>query len=903
MARPVIATKLYVPRLRRGLVPRQRLRERLRLGDQSRLTLVSAPAGFGKTTLLAEWLAGTPGQDRSVAWVSLDSSDNDPATFWAYVLTALQAALPGVGATALELVASAPSSTEHLLTTLLNELATASGEVWLVLDDYHVIDSREVGAGVAFFLEHLPPRVHVLLSTRADPDLPLARWRVRGELTEIRAVDLRFTSEEAAAYLGEATGVHLSADDVAVLGERTEGWIAALQLAALSIRGREDATGFIARFAGNDRYVLDYLVEEVLLQQPDPVRSFLLQSAVLDRLTGPLCDAVTGRTDGSEMLADLERANLFLVPLDDDRTWYRYHRLFADVLRSRLLSERPEQPAVLHLRASRWFELNDLAEDAVGHALAAGDVVRAAHLMELAVPAIRRDRREGLLFGWLAALPEDLLRRSPVLSVFAGFMLMASGDLEAVETRLDDAERVLAAVAPGSAPPGADTDELRMLPATIAVYRAFLAQARGDEAGMVLHAQHALDLAGPGDHLARGSAFGFLGLAAWVRGDVTTALRTFTQAVASLHAAGTLVDELSSTVVLADMWLVAGRPSKAHRVCERALLLAEATGEPVARATADLHVELSEIDREAGDLAAAREHLAAAAAFVERVPMAESRYRWFVAMARVAEAEGDADRAIDLLNRAEHFYRPGFYPDVRPIAAMRARVWINQGNLTEAADWAAARGVPSTGEVGYLSEFDHLTVVRLLIAQFRVNQRPGEIDRARDLLDRLRGPAEATGRGGSLIEIRMLDALVHDAGGDRPGALARLGLGWTEMLEPEGYVRLFLDEGEPMLALLHAATDEDGAGRHARRVLDLVAPSASASPDQEQRRPSSMSLLSERELQVLRLLDSGLTGPEIAREMFVSPNTLKTHVKHIFTKLDVTNRRAAVLRARAHGVI
>jgi LuxR family maltose regulon positive regulatory protein len=330
----MIATKLYVPKLRLGLVTRPRLRVRLRRGAESRLTLVSAPAGFGKTTLLAEWLAEAPGEDRSVAWLSLDSSDNEPASFWTCVVTALQTAVPVVGSSALELIASSPLPTDLVLTTVLNELAAAPGEVWLVLDDYHLVDSHDVRDGMAFLLEHLPPHAHVVISTRADPDLPLSRWRVRGELVEIRAADLRFTSDETATYLNIATGVHLAARDVEVLEERTEGWIAALQLAALSIRGREDVSSFIARFAGNDRYVVDYLVEEVLAHQPEPVREFLLHTAVLDRLTGPLCDALTGRDDGSPTLTTLERANLFLVPLDDQRRWYRYHHLFADVLRA-----------------------------------------------------------------------------------------------------------------------------------------------------------------------------------------------------------------------------------------------------------------------------------------------------------------------------------------------------------------------------------------------------------------------------------------------------------------------------------------------------------------------------------------------------------------------------------------
>ncbi len=903
MARPMIATKLYVPKLRRGLVARPRLLGRLRRGEESRLTLVSAPAGFGKTTLLAEWLGETPGEDRCVAWLSLDHSDNEPSLFWTYVVAALQRAVPGVGSGALELIASSPLPTDLVLTTLLNELAAAPGEVWLVLDDYHLVDSRDVRDGMTLLLEHLPPHVHVVLSTRADPDLPLARWRVRGELVEIRAADLRFTSDEAATYLNEATGLHLAAGDIEVLEERTEGWIAALQLAALSIQGRDDISGFIARFAGNDRYLVDYLVEEVLTHQPEPVREFLLQTAVLDRLTGPLCEAVTGHDDGSHMLTTLERANLFLVALDDQRQWYRYHHLFADVLRVRLLAEQPDLVPLLHQRASSWYAAHDWAEEAVRHALAGRDFDRAAYLMELAVPAIRRNRHEAILLGWLKALPDEAIRRSPVLSVFFGYMLMESGDLDAFEPRLDDAERALAAAPDASAAPWAKTEELRTLPATIALYRASLAQARGDVAGTVEYARRALDLAGPGDHLARGGAAGFLALASWAQGNVSSALETFTQAVASLHAAGNLVDELSSTVVLADMWLAAGRPGTARRLYERALEVSDAHGEPVLRATPDLHVGLSELDYEGGDLEAAKRHLERAAALGEGAAMAEGRYRWFVAMGRIADAEGNPQEAITLLDTAEQLYRPGFFPDLRPIAAMKARVWITRGNLSQADDWARERGVSATDDAAYLSEFDHLTLVRLLIAQHRAHPDPGAIDQAVGLLDRLHEAAETSGRAGSLVEIRVLQALARDAQGHRPQALQSLGQAWSLAPEPDGYVRLFLDEGASMVELLRDAERQGPAGDHARRLLSFIEARDGDAAGAGGPVPPSAEVLTERELQVLRLLASELSGPQIARELFVSHNTLRTHTKHIFTKLEVTTRRAAVRRARERGLI
>ena len=859
---------------------------------------MSAPAGFGKTTLLAEWLATGAEPDRAVAWLSLDQADGEAASFWTGVVTALDGAVLDDRSRALDLTGSTPLPVDHLLTVLLNELAETTPETWLVLDDYHLVDNRDTDRAVAFLLDHLPPNVHVVISTRADPDLPLSRWRVRGELVEVRAADLRFTPDEADAYLNVASGLALTAEQVGALEQRTEGWIAALQLAALSLRGRADVGGFIAAFDGDDRYVVDYLVDEVLNDQPEPVRRFLSRSAVLDRLTGPLCDAVTGDHDGREMLTALERANLFVVPLDDRREWYRFHHLFADVLRARLLAEQPELVPILHERASQWYEQHELTDESVRHAMAAGDIGRVVHLMELAVASVRRNRQESAFMGWLKALPDEAVRRSPVLSVFSAYAHMASGELDGVEPRLVDAERELARIPTGSERPWADTDELRTLPATIAVYRASLAQARGDIPATKEQARRALELAGPTDHLARGSAAGFLGLAAWADGDVTAALETFTQAVDSLHAAGALVDELSSTVILADLWLAAGRPRTAERLYQRTLRRAEAHGDAVVRAAADLHVGLSETEAERGDLDGARRHLETAASLGDPGAMAESGYRWFVAMARLAEAEGDPAEAVALLDRAEELYRPSFFPDVRPIAAMRARVRIRQGDLRPAGAWAAERGVAATDDPRYLREFDHLTLVRLRIAQHLAGPGEGSLDDVSGLLDRLEAAADPAGRAGSVLEIRVLRALTFDAHGLRSRAVVELARALTEAPEPEGYGRLFLDEGRWMTELLRDVTRPAAAAGQARRLLGAGVVDAGA-----REAASPAETLSDRELQVLRLLGSELSGPEIARRLFVSPNTLRTHTKHIFTKLDVTSRRAAVRRAQERGLM
>src|SRR4051794_11873627 len=900
----LLVTKLHVPAPGSRLVSRPRLLDRL--GPLRTLTLVSAPAGFGKTTLLAEWMAhnGRCEPDVRVAWLSLDDGDNDPSRFLAYVVAALQTLDAGVGNEALSLLDDAPAlPVDVVLTALINNAAWASGRIVLVLDDYHVIDAPPVHQAVGFLLDHLPPQLHLVIASRSDPPLPLARLRSRGELTELRSADLRFTAEEAVDFLNGAMGLGLSTADVVALETRTEGWVAGLQLAALSLRQHEDVAGFISTFTGSHRFVLDYLVEEVLRHQPDSVRRFLLGTAFLDRLTGPLCDTVTGLDGGNAMLAGLERDNLFVVPLDDQRQWYRYHHLFADVLRSRVLQEQPDHVPALHSAASEWYERNGFAEDAVRHALAAGDFERAAGLIEGALPEARRSRHDAMLIGWLTALPDELVRRRPPHSVARAWLLLVSGHLDAVEPWLDEAERGLGAALPTGHPPGASAantsvegEELHALPMTIAIYRASLAQARGDISGTAEHARHALELTKPGDHLERGAAAGLLGLASWAGGDLETAVETFGVAVTGLHAAGNLADELSSTVVFADMQIARGRLQQARRMYERALDLASAYGEP--RATADLHVGLSELLREQGDLNAATKHLQASRALGEHTSLTENRYRWFVAMARIREAEGDRDGAIELLGKAERRYVPGFFPNVRPIAAMKARLRIGQGRLPEAQDWSRERGLSTADELSYLHEFEHLTLARLLLAEHREHGGQAALRDAVGLLERLLRAAEASGRTGSVNEILVLQALAHEAQGHRAPALVALERALIQT-RPEGYVRLFLDEAAPMAALLRAAAQQGIAPDHVRRLLRASEPGDSATAVSEHLTEA----LTQRELEVLRLLKTDLSGPEIARELFLSLNTLRTHNKHIFAKLEVSSRPAAVRRAGERGLL
>ena len=906
MPGPLLVTKLHVPRRPRSLVPRPRLSDRLTRGAESALTLVSAPAGFGKTTLLTEWLAATSADGRSVAWLSLDQRDNDPVLFWTYFVAALRLAderlaAEAIGAGALSLLESPQSPIEAVLATLLNDLGSLANEVVLVLDDYHLIESRDVQDAMAFLVEHLPPQIHLVIAGRADPALPLPRLRGRGELVEIRAAELRFTPEEAASYLNEVMGLALTADDVAALEGRTEGWIAALQLAALSMQGRDDLSAFIAGFAGDDRYIVDYLAEEVLQRQPAAVKRFLLQTSILDRLCGPLCDAVTGQDGGKAELATLERGNLFLAPLDDRRQWYRYHQLFADVLQAHLLDEQPETIPALHQRASVWFEQNGEPNEAIRHALVATDFERAAGLVELAIPAMRRGRREVAMRGWLEALPDEVIRTRPVLCVHFAGVLLISGEIEGVEGWLGEAERWLGTTTgPRTGIPSemvvVDEEEFRRLPGSIEVYRAALALAQGDGLGTVEHAERALELALEDDHVSRAAAAGLLGLAAWASGDLEAAHSAYTDCSAGLLRAGFVTDTFGCAIALADIRLAQGRLGDAMRTYEHALKLSIDEAGSLRRGTADMYVGMSEVHLERDDLPAAKQALLRNQELGERTGFPQNPYRWRVAAALIREAEADVGGALDLLAAAERMYTSDFFPNVRPISALRARALVTQDELGEALGWVRERGLSVDDELSYLREFEHVTLARLLLARAATEPAETGVDELGPFLKRLLRAAEDGGRTRSAIEIRVLQALAHQARGDVPAALASLEPALT-LAEPEGYVRVFVAEGPPMMSLLKAAAKKGITPAYVRRLLG-----AGTTQDSRPTQHGLVEPLSERELDVLRLLGSELDGPDIARQLFVSLNTVRSHTKNIYAKLGVNNRRAAVRRAEELGL-
>ncbi len=907
MPTPILATKLYIPRPRPDSVARPRLIKRMDEGLHGKLTLICAPAGFGKTTLVGTWITGSV---RPVAWLALDAEDAPLVRFLVYVIAALQTVAPGLGEGVLAALQSPqPPDPMSALTTLLNQISAIPDPVVLVLDDYHVIDDKRVDDALTFLLDHLPPQMHMVMTTREDPRLPLARLRARGQLTEIRAADLRFTENEAADFLNQAMGLHLTAEDVAALESRTEGWIAGLQLAALALQGLtlqgpismpgrdHDIHGFVQTFAGDHRYIVDYLVDEVLARQPDQMRAFLLQTSILERLNGPLCDTVTGQEGSRSRLVALERNNLFVVPLDETRHWFRYHHLFADVLRAHLRVEQPDQIATLHRRASQWYEQNDLYADAIRHALAAEDFEHAATLIERQWHTMDANLQSEEWLRWAQALPAEVVQDRPVLSLGCAWALLNEGSTDAAEIWLRDAERWLdPTTAAASQRPGQmvviDEVVFGKLAASIAAARAYAAQSIGNAAATVAYARQALDLLPPDDDVGRRVPAAILGLVQWQNGDLDAAYRSLSEALASFERTGHIIGAVSGTFGLADICITQGRLRTAGDTYRHALQLVAGMGDLVFPGVAELHVGLGEFSLECGDLDAASRHMQRGQDLGEQAVLPGDAARLYAVMARIQYARGAVDAAFQLFDEAERLFIPTPVPNVRPVAAWRARFWISAGRIAEAQGWARQSGLTVDDELHYLTEFEHLTLARLLLAQAR-SDGADHAAQALNLLGRLLSAADEGGRMGSAIEILVLQALVHQAQNDVTAALEPLARALT-LAEPQGYVQVFVDKGPSLAELLRTAAKQEIAPTYARHLLTFFGDAAPSAPTQQ----DLIEPLSDRELDVVRLLATELTGPEIARELVISLNTLRTHTKNIYSKLGVGNRRAAVRHAK-----
>jgi LuxR family transcriptional regulator, maltose regulon positive regulatory protein len=909
MSIPILATKLFIPPPRPEAVRRPNLIERLNEGLRQnqgfgrKLTLISAPAGFGKTTLVSEWAAGCK---LPVAWLSLDEGDNDPACFLTYLIAALQTVAPKVGEgllAALHATQTQPPPIDWLLTNLLNELITLSDNFILVLDDFHVIETQALNQALTYLVEHLPPQLHLVIATREDPPFPLARWRARGQLTELRAADLRFTPAEAAEFLNQVMGLNLSVEDIAALENRTEGWIAGLQLAALSMHGRSDTAGFIQAFTGSHRFVLDYLAEEVLERQTERVQNFLLQTAILERFCAPLCNAVTGRDDGQETLGILERSNLFLNPLDEKRQWYRYHHLFADVLRMHLAEDQPDQVSALHLRASAWYEQNGLRSDAIRHALAAKDFELAAGLIELAWSAMDLNYQSSAWLGWIKTLPDELIRARPVLSVGYAWALLDGGELEASEAFLQDAERCLDR--PADKIVVTDKVQFHSLPASIATARAYRSLALNNVPDAVKYSQLGLKLAPEDDQVRRIQATSLLGIAQYISGDLEAAECSLSAFHTELGKTGEIQTLIGITFLLADIRVALGHLHEAENSYQQSLHVATSQGEPRPLGTADLYRGLAELYIERGDLETAAQHLLTSQKLGEQSGPTDWLHRLSISQARLKEAQGDLDGALSLLNEAERVHVRIPLPDVRPVTALKARVWLKQGRLAEALRWAHEQGLSVDDEIRYTREFEYITLARVLITAGKSDQATGYLDEATRLLGRLLQAAETGGRLGSSIQILLLQALAYQARGDLPRALAELERALT-LAEPEGYVRVFLDEGDALRLLIEKQSYNRNHPLRSytdKLLAAFTQPVAVPKSAIIHQKSDLIEPLSLSQLKILQLIAQGLSNREIGERLFLALSTVKGHNRIIFDKLQVQSRTEAVARARELGLL
>lgn len=900
---PILATKLYLPPTQHTLVPRPRLIERFHAALQYPVTLISAPAGSGKTSAVRAWIAQ---QHAGVAWLSLDPEDNDPARFWSYVLAALHRLQPDLAHhthAALEAQEQQPQPIESVLTMLLNELVTlpdhhdAPGsppavpraDVVLALDDYHLIDNPAIHRGIAFLIDHLPPHLHLLIASRSDPPLPLARLRVGNQLAEVRFEDLRFTAEEAALFLNQIMELQLTTEDLTALETRTEGWIAGLQLAALSLQGRDPAAKrqFIAAFSGSQRYILDYLVEEVLAAQPERTQQFLLQTSVLDYLLGSLCDALTGQADGQAMLESLERANLFLFPLDEERRWYRYHHLFAKVLRLRLQRADPAGVPVLHRKAAQWYDRHSLIEDAVHHALVEGDPGWTAHLIERYVEEILHRGEGETLRRWLAAVPREVVRERPRLLLAQALAALNIGQLDEAESLLEQTVHASAQPAASYTPTigraasiFANTDVARDLVC------ATLAALRGDAAQSIGHVDRALRNVAEDEHGVRVSARWSMALADWMRGNLVEAEQAYLRLYGEAQAAGEQHSALGANALLAGVRRSQGRLSEALRTYQDGLVFAASAGASAGPTVAMAYVGMAQVCYQRNQLDQALRYATAAIPLGQQLVSTLTAATGLATLAWVQQALGDPTAARAAMEDAYRLIPTDQIATMHnPVPAERARFWLAQGDLQAARGWVTARGVSEADDVRYPREREYLVFARLLLAQ----NMP---DRALSLLERIDALAQAQGRIESVIEARALAALVLAALGERAQALAALRESLA-LARPEGYIRIFVDEGAPMSALLRQISGE--LRPYAAQVLAAIG--GSGDSDAPESSAVLIEPLTERELEVLRALAAGLSNRAIAQQLYVSVATVKVHLKHIYGKLAVSSRTEALARA------
>lgn len=901
-AESLLSTKLSIPPPCPVLVPRPRLIEKLNTRPWGKLTLISAPAGYGKTTLVSVWAQQV---DQPVLWYSLDESDNDLSNFLAYFIAALHALNEHIGVDVLiALEAAQLPQTEILLTTLINEIAANGEPFTLVLDDCHLITSQAVYNALEFLIYHLPQVMHLVLVGRVDPPIPLSRLRAGGQLTEIRSGDLRFTVEEAEAFFNDLMDLALSTEDITALDVRTEGWIAGLQLAALSMQGREDKQAFIQSFSGTHYYIIDYLVEEVLSRQTEEIRSFLCRTSILERLSAPLCNATLGILGSREILKQLEGAGLFLFPMDEGRRWYRYHHLFAEFLEVCLEQDTELEPIrLLHRRAAGWYEQKEFFSDALRHLLKAEDFEEAARLVEQNARRLLERSELATLMRWVNALPDEHVRTRPRLCIYHAWAIRLSGGhmgdvesrLQAAEAVLENQDRVASPVDPREQVAFSE-EEVRSLKGHIISLRAFQALYRDKISQVIELAQQAYTYQ-PEESFVRSSIAFALGWAYRFSGDLEAAEKAFDEVRTISLASGNTFMAASSLCRAAYGQVLAGRLYQAVESFKHAVTIATREDGRRLPVAGYAYVYMGGVYREWNDLDSAGRYILEGIDLCKRVGYLMDQVVGYANLTRVRLAQKNWDAASEACQDARRMSQKmdAYIYARRWVEDCQVRLWLSRGNLDAIDRWVDDCGMYVNDDLTFMRDMEHTILARALVVLGQDQPKRSYIDDSLALLERLLELAENAGWLGRAVEILVLQALAYQVKGQEEESLAVLSKVLT-LAEPHGYVRLFIDEGEPMAVLLRKAADWGISPGYVGSLL--------ASFESEQRMgytaPSSplVDMLSERELEVLRLLATDLTGPEIARELMVALSTVRYHTNNIYSKLSVHNRRTAVRRAQ-----
>ena len=895
----LLPTKFTIPPLLDQLVERNRLTELLNEGVRGKLCIVSAPAGFGKTTLLCDWLRKfkTP-----VAWLSLDEQDNDLIRFFVYFITAMQRIDGSIGRDILSaLRAVHPPSIEQLLIKLISEINNLENDFILILDDFHIVTDQSIFDALRFLLEHLPHKMHIIISGRVDPPLPLARFRVKGQMTEIRSGNLRFSRDEAEFYLNDLMDLGLSSEQIDALEVRTEGWIASIMLAAQSLRGRSDKHDFVEDFSGSNRYIMDYLIDEVMSQQSKEVQAFLYQTSILGSFCANLCDDVLEISNSRQIIKQLEQSNLFLISLDENRSWFRYHNLFTDFLEHRQNEKNPEILSVLHRRASQWYETNGQVDEAVGHALLSGDLERVATLVEETAASLTIRKELNKLLRWIDFIPENLRRNHPLLCVYHAWALLFTAQLEAVEPTLMIAEASQHLV------------QQTPISAFVTTIRAFQATHSWDSEKAILLSKRALKQMSsvPSDQstlIHQGAATINLADNYRISGDLTKARQLYTEAIALNQKADNIFAMLGAFWSLGDVAKTQGQLRRAVDIYKRGLQAAatwldqnEHEGVPLL-ATEDLHLRLGAVLYQLNDLTGVAKHVQRANELFELEETWE-RLLGYKMMAYLHQATGEYNAALDMLNKSNEIFEglnfQKLYPFQDPLLIdlyiiLSREVPGMAYLLQEVEDWIKTCLLKPDDVFDYSHVFEYRQLSRGLVAV-------GRADEALPLLDRLIEASHTGDRRGDAIEFLTIQAMAQFSLGNTASALTALGQAFT-MAEPEGYIRVFADEGQPMMSLLKEAKARGVTPRYVDQLLAAFPLGMEGSRTSQRSATTSSSQivepLSEREVEVLRLLAAGLKYDEIGDQLFISLNTVRTHIKNIYSKFNVSSRTEALIHAR-----